>query len=834
MDKEDPIYLKLTGLEENSGKKSFYYSDSDQSRSIFQNLNGLHIAETMINIIRGIFLDLEKPFEEYKKDCVTFLDYFESDRKGHHQFLLREFLVCENVQERLRQIQNHIFLRYVFSVLLTVTTVNEVLSQGRFEHEMSLLLKNILISCRLLPERKQKSMYEDLGDMFLRAKTIARIHGQEFPKMESFFPLLFDFDVAPVSYYRSELEEHKTTFFETMASLTDVVLISIVDTLEDFRSVADCIKVMLRIVDPTISYRNFTESLLLKMGREASQLKLVKDFIYEESHNYYLSFFIYAIYAWRLDPPEFKIFLKKCLDAFKSEEANNRKFKIILSRELCSYPTFIWKPDHLSLARLIHKNSTPQHCTSILLAVYRGFAKDKNVVFQEIYSSDIVKGLKSDLKSWCDVLEGFLVNRKTLRHWSVYAPYCVPLKMLLTTRQLQKEELQQMLMLFCKILIICNIDSNEDWTIIANHTGSLNRATLNLIYKDLKRIPSDESVIESLITASMKAQDLDSKSFSGLFRFFNKSQQPLKLTLTFLNHFQRFHLTVNFNGYMLWAFVVFIAEKARYPEVYELLMELLFERYNNYYGSWDNNCNKILWLITRYNICTSRNFIVHRNTLFTHLSARLEAIRHNTVSDYFLASAVVALKPEYKERNSMVSEERYLLHKYMTQPPDLSKIPEFVKNFGCILTSSIEQSASKETFAYIIINIIKNIQCGPNFAAIRETLVAACFRCHPEPMLFAPVCLLAEARYCLKEEQSIPENIRSFLLSPEMWYKEPEVSNWSIAAENRIVLTETQKLFRNKVYNGSLVNFAVSLYFLEIEIDENRLFSVSILAQLAK
>jgi hypothetical protein len=118
--------------------------------------------------------------------------------------------------------------------------------------------------------------------------------------------------------------------------------------------------------------------------------------------------------------------------------------------------------------------------------------------------------------------------------------------------------------------------------------------------------------------------------------------------------------------------------------------------------------------------------------------------------------------------------------------------------------------------------------------AIREKLVETCLRCHPEPMLFAPVCLLAEAWYCLKEEQPIPDNIRSFLLSPEMWYKEPEVSNWSIAAENQIVLTETQKLFRNREYDGSLVIFAACLYFLETEEDEDRLFSVSIVTQLAK
>jgi hypothetical protein len=286
--------------------------------------------------------------------------------------------------------------------------------------------------------------------------------------------------------------------------------------------------------------------------------------------------------------------------------------------------------------------------------------------------------------------------------------------MLLTTRQLEKDEFEQILTLFCKILIICSIDSNDDWAMIANYTKSLNSITLNLIYTGLKRIPCDEAVIEKLINASIKAKDLDYKSISGLFRLFNKSQQPLKLALTFLNQFKTFHLSGNFNGYMLWAFVVFIAEKVRYTEVHEILMGLLLENYEERYGAWDDNSNKIIWHITRDNICTRLSFRLHRNALFRHLSTKLEAFKCYSVREYFLGSAVVAIHPEYKERNSMFSESSYSLHKYMTQPPVLSQIPELVKAFRCLLNSNFSQSASKEMFAYTIIHIVKNIQCGPH------------------------------------------------------------------------------------------------------------------------
>jgi hypothetical protein len=134
-----------------------------------------------------MFRDLSKPFEAYKKDCVFFLaSGFGSDRSGYTQLLLREFLLSDdNFQDRLAQVQKHIFLRYVLAELLTVNTVSEMLSQGRSEKELSLLFTNILLSCRLLPTRNQEALYENMGDFYLTAKYIARIHRQQFPKMES-------------------------------------------------------------------------------------------------------------------------------------------------------------------------------------------------------------------------------------------------------------------------------------------------------------------------------------------------------------------------------------------------------------------------------------------------------------------------------------------------------------------------------------------------------------------------------------------------------------------------------------------------------------------------
>jgi hypothetical protein len=192
------------------------------------------------------------------------------------------------------------------------------------------------------------------------------------------------------------------------------------------------------------------------------------------------------------------------------------------------------------------------------------------------------------------------------------------------------------------------------------------------------------------------------------------------------------------------------------------------------------------------------------------------------------------VKPSYKIDKVKSPFISAAVHLHQTNPSQMNQL-KLINYFRSLIELTFEFMEPNDTHSLIIIELLKKFQSEPYFAVAREYLVEQCFDCPDASLRLALICMLSEAIACLEADESIPDPVRRLLFNCSSWYKYEENTDWNIIRTNESVILEIQKIFRSASLDSGLLNFAASLYFLQLNPDfEHECFSISILTQLAQ
>jgi hypothetical protein len=840
---DDKFKLLTSKFSESAGLDES--SDSDSSMectdSLFGDICGLNALDQLIELVRMMLSNKDSEFLPDEKQVDEWLSIFGPIEENYQACLLKEFLICENFTERLTKIQNHIFLKYVFSEVLRVKNIYEVFLKTNATDDLSEIFQNVLIACRVIPVEYQKKIYANIDEIYIRAEKIAKIHGQPWPTMESFLPRMFDFASVPISFVAEKTtEEHRACFWTTISSLSHVIVKSVISFLSDLESLNRVLQLIWGISKSEVSWKEFSKPFLTKMVKPferrdrkiAHDIKNIQSFIHEESNIGYFSTLIYALNVKEFKERSFLGILKVFTNFFKGISSNACKLKVLMTQLLTNAPWDLWTAQTLPYVRLIQKNCIVG-CKNVLHAYYVGINSQNG--YREIYSPDIVKGLKVDGMLWLDVVDRFLSTTKLSIPRSALSSFYAPLKVIVANADTTEYRFRELLKTFCKVVSLSGVDCTEDWDLFLRDEKILKDSNEIIdLMMDIKYPPTNEDVIAKLLRVAIHKGLKNSKTVSGLMRIFERSRTPSIQAMAIFKELEALNYSL-WKTAELWTFVLFIAEKEQATVVHEAALTLLVNKATHGTFQVDLSVLKLVAFLRERNLISKKVLSESSDTLSIR-AQRL--IQHSSDSDgdsYWAASLLSASDPSYVSRKK---SNRFLTLGLLFQkhrqnlPLDSDQINQLTEVFKNIVQSRIPTHPRDDKYALILVNVIKEFNDEPYFAELRKFVIKQSTHSSEIYHGFAPRYILYEASHYAKEPTGIPNELRKSLLDVDKWYTPHEQTLFLMHKELREVLSQTIKLFGTGKLDSDLVRFTACLYFLDFS--EDQYFPFPILTQIAK
>jgi hypothetical protein len=816
-------------------KKVLDDDESDYCRgdSLFKDLKGLEAYEKLIEVIRGNMNGEITGFSASQKKSLL-----SSVEKNYHSLLLKEFLQGENfVSKRLKKIHNDDFLRSLFTEVMTARNVFEVFLYSTPAEDFSEAFANVLFASRLLPLDEHKEFSSNIGDLYIRIGKIAKIHGQPCPKIEFFFPFLFDFTASPVSYATQiSPQEHEAKFLETILTISPLILTSTITLLDNINSVTGFVHLMRGACASKLSWEEFVRAIVMKSFNNykccfpASEIikelsEKVQAFSCKESNPEYLSVLLYAFDARKLKGPNFLTALKIFVAASKQKSSDSIGLKSLLSLILQNITGNMWTHDMLPYIRIIERNLQD---AEVLIAFYDGLSKHSG--YKEMYCPDIRKGLKSsNCKIWTEILHRFLASQNLGIPRSAFRGYYAPLKALLLTRHpmLEMKFYKTALYNLSEILVLTGIECrSDDWNLFVKSEPYVDSKICSKLAK-VKFPPRDEESILQVLLLLMKKNGFEnSQTVGGLMRIFESSKNSSTLALDLIEQLKNLSI-FDYCEPEYWTFLMFIAEKVPTIEVHEGIFSLIAMKYvkNKFFSSY--NLAKLIVFVSQRNLCSTQSY--KKNHQFILERAKYESTGDDSPATYAIATVIAALDTNYRPgTKAPFLAGACLVQHHSIRPKDYDS--KLNKHF-LDTVDVVKKAREDDRHSLILIDFIDTFEDVPYFGELLNYAVFHAADKSKYHLGFVPRCMLSEANQCLKKNTEIPEKVRTYLLDVNHWYRLKDSMMLLLKQELRKMLTETQKLFALGNLDTALVSFASALFFLET--GDEQVCSLTIFTQLA-
>jgi hypothetical protein len=361
--KDDPAYAELMQPFAVCGVE-WYDDDSDsETRLSMMQEDDMESLVRFLAIIRSMLSNENtEVFEDFKERLETFLTWCYAFSYLHDSLVLKEFIFSEKFSECV--IQNNLFLRFALVKVFRVTSVIEVIVSCKATDDVSLTFKNILLRCRFLPLRWQTDIYRKIGEIYMNAKAVSKVYNQHLPNFESLVPCLFELDPFLVNACKGSPEDCHTLYCEATSSYLKSILDSGVHLVSDTSSLSKLLIGVWTVCKAQhVSWESFIKSFLSKAIKSyqksfrEKKLTEVDKVFQKESSIKYLSAFILALYARKLDQKRFLVALKGIAAHFKDKRANACLLKGFLSEILVDLPKEKWVIETLPYMRICQKNT---------------------------------------------------------------------------------------------------------------------------------------------------------------------------------------------------------------------------------------------------------------------------------------------------------------------------------------------------------------------------------------------------------------------------------------------------------------------------------------------
>jgi hypothetical protein len=839
-----PDYQKLVSNFEED--ECFQESESEQGSQKISDVDGLEKTRHLIEVIRDMLLNDEMAdFEDYKNECSKYLSYLKASEEENKALIRRELIVCDDFTLRLIKIQKHVFLRYVVSKLLTIEAVSQIIEQTKAADDLCLIIRNLLLCCRILPPSCQERNYRGIGKLLEKIE-VMKVHGKNVMNIEDFFPCLFDFDIVPVSYkIVSDEKVHRKLFSKTMKGFSDVIFESLVPWVNRMAPMKELLSKICDLCGSkksTKRWSRFAEKILSDVVEKyiedgpssiSRELKDVKKFIFEKSKIEYLCVLILALNAHNLKENMFLTVLKVLSQSYKDKSTQGIKLNLLLSLILKDIPLQFRTIETLPYVRLIQMNS-PKIGKKVFRAVYDAFYEQREA-YKRIYCPDICKGLRNDPEFWIGTLYYFISNESFdppsgSDALSLYAPVR---RILIESDETEDpDKAAWKYIVFARILLYTQKDCTNEWEIVLKNEKVLDNTELSRILTELKPVPVDLGLLERLLHALIFSGYKNSKRLSSLVRVYEKCGPSEQLALNLINSL-RDVLYSSVYTREFWTFVLIIAETVQTTQVHERIIAFMAK----YAKHGDLTCTfsflKLIKLVSKANLCRSDIYIQNRQKILEIVRGSFNPYFGNRENEFVELSIILAILPEYKlyAHSSSLSSASFLLSQQQSENLNKTQIEEIKNTFNAIV------DLNQHHCTLILLEFIEVFGRETFFADLRAYLISiARVRPHSPLSACAPRYILQEILNCRSLNQEIPRKIKSFLLNVENWYSNDEYTLYWVKREHLAVLKETQKLFFYASLDTDLINFAVELYFLDSAHDKSESdgFSVHVLAQLAK
>jgi hypothetical protein len=183
--------------------------------------------------------------------------YFNAVEASYDSVVLKELIMCGDFEVRYTKFQNHLFLRYILSEVLTIKSASELILQTSATIKLSLLFKNILLCCRLLPLEYQNTIYGSIGKLYTQATSIASLHNQRLPELTTFLPCLFELDSLSLSGGISSAND-ESLYSETIAHFLNAIIASSLFLFSNEKFLGTLLPAVWKICATKISWGAFT------------------------------------------------------------------------------------------------------------------------------------------------------------------------------------------------------------------------------------------------------------------------------------------------------------------------------------------------------------------------------------------------------------------------------------------------------------------------------------------------------------------------------------------------------------------------------------------------
>jgi hypothetical protein len=755
---------------------------------------------------------------------------------------------------------------------------NMILLSCPLESEVELVLRNILISCRLFDPDHQGEVYRNLGNLFKIASRRTQANARDAVEFDSFISYLFNFDVLPMSFQNSAAKtviEHRIMFAETVWKFIPLIVASTKEYIEDIDAFSMNVeRVWCMLKQPKFeseSWEAITSRIVkatdwdFDSARITQSFKIIADTIFhlpETSKD--LCYVIYCFVVFKLKDEEASELFEVIVEAFENTSMCDSNTQLLISSILVNLPGNVWKLGHMKYARRIKNASRTTH-NDVLLAAYKGLPYSD---FPSDCGQDILQGLQEDPESWIAVIGWFTSRRNcNFENETFYEQLRAVMKFCYETEFGGRQFYADMCETFSSVLEARKMASREDWSLMLNIL--VEDYFSNYVYVRLVlRIPVldlGESKISYLTYLLLSERYFSPPLILALIRLAELTQQPEKLALGAFQDLNYVHRTQSFSRHLKYSqflkYVYVLAKNAQTEGVHSQSLVFLSQVLKQWISRErkkpldSDSVLKVIQLLIKTNLCTSD---ISREA-FQSISQLIDLGLVNScfeLEDHFnLYLALLTLNPSLELESRIFHPQNsdsdtlqlgHFYHLHRTRGLGENDKAEFVNISEELFTQARwdgKDSRLKAKFISQIIVIVKQFheelyfeRCLSNIA--KEISNDAMFLSVLRPRL-----LLTEAIRSKKFCAPVNPETRQFLLNFSAWFELPiDLSDEDSLAYSLLIRDEKQeitesvaRLFGDGLLDEKLAVFVASLYFVRLNDDSLiEKFTVSLLVQLAR
>jgi hypothetical protein len=739
--------------------------------------------------------------------------------------------------------------------------------------EMTLVLRNIFLSCRMLPLDQQRAMCRDL-DKLLRlitktAKEDALVFHGSFDQLIS---NLLNFEALPLTYDESAktVTQHHFIFSKIIWNLIPLIVESTQNFVNNPRDTygISITKIWSILKQPRLTSENWEVivSRMIKCTKwnflsffTGNSFKLISESIHGYSDSSKdLCLFINVLVALKLEDQETsKNLFQSIIESYRNQTEYCKRTQFLLTSLLLSLPKKIWKSSHIFFARQIRDISGIRgEPINVLLSVYEGVADSEYILVKENFV-DIIEGLKDDYNSWMLVLLKFQSNRRLC-----YDEFYVPLKSFMSsfveTNTTSSSQFSDLCAIFAEVLSFKKSASREDWELILNILScyDFDFGVLAKLILEIPVLNLTETHMRSFTDAFLFQTFTKPSGELALLKIAEITKEPEQLAVTALE-------TLNNSGWNEYAknldalqFIYFLAQRTQTVQVYEqslIYLSRVVYRWLATFIEYSLDSNSMLLLttlITRTHLCSSPIYVETCDLIFDQIEKGFSNLSFHAEDRFNLVLVLYELNPsrvlQSKSLNQRDSWSIQMAHLCFSHRTNLNPID--MKDFKDITTAIISrcrwvdfsESSYKTKLISQVLCLIQEFHEEPYFSQLISLTRQEILNLDD----FAATCLLPRLLLADNLGKSATTETRKFLLNISAWYELPirfsdndKLAYHLLLREvNKGIAKSIAKEFCGGVFDENLLVFASSLYFIRLEQQAEliEIFSVSILVQIAK